>query len=98
MALNTKIPLAAYYKGLDQAFIMKAIDKIVEDKKKRGIFPARATWLELKGVLKAEHWPLLDELVELGRVTRQESINYTTYAVDWKKVHADEAWLKKHTR
>ena len=98
MALNTKIPLAAYYKGLDQSFIMKAIDKIVEEKKKSGIFPARATWLELKKVLKPEHWPLLDELVELGRVTRQESINYPTYAVDWKRVHADEAWLKKMTR
>ena len=98
MALNTKIPLAAHRKSLKQAFVMREIDKIVKDKEKRGIFPARATWRELRDIFQAEHWPILDELVELGRVTRQNTINYPTYTVDWPKVHADEAWANKVTR
>jgi hypothetical protein len=83
---------------MQRSFIYRAIDKIVSEKEKKGIHPARATWRELRDVLKEEHWPLLDELVELDRVKKYDSINYPTYEVNWRQIHADEAWLKRVIR
>lgn len=98
MTLNTRVPIEAYLKDRERSFIYRAIDGIVFEKRKKGIHPARATWRELRDILKEEHWPLLDELVELDRVKKFDSINYPTYEVNWPQIHADEAWLKRVIR
>ena len=81
--LFTRPSMEAHDRGIQEAFIRREIDKIVDRKKREGIHPARAKWRELRDVLKEEHWPLLEDMVRRGVITQQNTINYPTYAVDW---------------
>lgn len=75
-----------------EAYIRNTIDRICEDKKKAGKHPPRATWRELRDTFEDKHWPILEEMVQSGVITKQDAINFPTYAVDWRKYNEERAF------
>lgn len=90
--LMTRHNLTQHQVEMQEAFIRRTIDSIVERKKRDKVEPARAKWRELRDILKDEHWPILDDMVKRGLITREETINYPTYAVDWAAYNKERMW------
>lgn len=78
-----------------EAFIRHAIDNIVERKKREKRLPSRASWRELRDILKEEHWPVLAEMIKRGVVIEYRGIHYPTYEVDWEAYNKEEAYEKQ---
>lgn len=66
--------------------LIKAIDLIVKDKKRRNIQPARATLREIKAEVDEKEWrEFLPQLVSYAVVNEQKTINGYTYSVNHKQ-------------
>lgn len=92
LSLMTRHNLDAHAIEMKEAFIRNTINGICERKEREKIFPARAKWRELRDVFSEEHWPILNDMVRRGLITKQDTINYPTYSVNWAKYYEERAF------